>query len=265
MEKIVKETKRPNTVQSIQKDLVSLGVEEGMILLVHSSLSKIGWVNGGAVAVIEALMQTVTETGTIVMPAQSSDWSTPARWQNPSVPEEWWDEIKETMPAFQPDSVPTILGAIPECFRTYPTVERSSHPAASFTAWGQKKSEIVENHRLDFGLGDGSPLKNLYDLDAKILFIGTDYETNTAFHLGEYRAGTGEVIRDGARILENGQSIWKEYDEINYEDEAFVKMGEEFEKDFDVKIGTIGNATSKLFSLCEAVNFAQSFFERNNV
>ena len=45
----------PITIESIQKDLAAIGVKPGMVLLVHSSLSDIGWVSGGPVAVILAL------------------------------------------------------------------------------------------------------------------------------------------------------------------------------------------------------------------
>lgn len=67
MQKLIENQAEPMTKERIKADLVQLGVKKGMILCVHSSLSSIGWVNGGAVAVIQALMETLTEEGTLII------------------------------------------------------------------------------------------------------------------------------------------------------------------------------------------------------
>jgi aminoglycoside 3-N-acetyltransferase len=63
----------PVTVDSLKKDLTALGVKPGMVLLVHSSLSSLGWVCGKSVAVIEALEFLLTPDGTLVMPTHSGE------------------------------------------------------------------------------------------------------------------------------------------------------------------------------------------------
>ena len=83
---VVDKTKTLATVDSLQTDFKALGIETGMVLLVHSSLSALGWVCGGAVAVIIALQKVLGETGTLVMPTHSTDLSDPSQWENPSVP-----------------------------------------------------------------------------------------------------------------------------------------------------------------------------------
>ena len=55
----------------IKTALKSLGVSEGQAIMVHTSLSSLGFVLGGAQTVIEALTECVGENGTIMMPTQS--------------------------------------------------------------------------------------------------------------------------------------------------------------------------------------------------
>ena len=129
----VRKTETPATVESLQTDFKALGIEKGMVLLVHSSLSTMGWVCGGAVAVIIALQEVLGETGTLVMPTHSTDLSDPSQWENPPVPESWWQTIRETMPAYDSDLTPTrSMGKIAETFRKQNGVLRSAHPQSSF-------------------------------------------------------------------------------------------------------------------------------------
>src|SRR4051794_37544605 len=72
---IIDRTPTPSTVTSIVSDLGKMGLREGDTVLVHSSLSRIGWVAGGPQAVVQSLLQTVRSEGTLAMPAHSGDWS----------------------------------------------------------------------------------------------------------------------------------------------------------------------------------------------
>ncbi len=97
---VVQKTKTPATIDSLQANLGALGVRTGMVLLVHSSLSTMGWVCGGVVAAIIALQEVLGVNGTLVMPAHSTDLSEPSEWQYLPVPESWWPVIRATMPAY---------------------------------------------------------------------------------------------------------------------------------------------------------------------
>lgn len=57
------------TRDTLCDDMRRIGVHGGQRLEVHSSLRQIGWVDGGAVTVVQALMDVVTPTGTLVMSA----------------------------------------------------------------------------------------------------------------------------------------------------------------------------------------------------
>jgi aminoglycoside 3-N-acetyltransferase len=83
---VIARTTRPATVHSLVGELRRLGVEPGMVLLVHSSLSHLGWAAGGAQAVVLALLEAVGRDGTLVMPTHSYLTDT-ANWHDPPVPE----------------------------------------------------------------------------------------------------------------------------------------------------------------------------------
>jgi len=254
----------PITRQQITEDLRTLGVEPGMILLVHSSLSALGWVPGGPVAVVQALMDALTPTGTLVMPAHTGDYSDPSEWQHPPVPEDWWPIIREHTPAFDPAVSPTRgVGRIAENFRTWPDVQRSYHPQMSFAAWGRHAKEITHDHSLNFGLGEGSPLARVYDLDGWVLLLGVGFANNTSFHLSEYRVPDPPLAKVGGPILENGQRVWKVMDEIDYDDEPFTELGTDFETTGGVILGKVGLAECRLFRQRPAVDHAVTWLTEN--
>src|SRR5215467_1319735 len=123
----------PRTRASLAADLRALGLRPGSVVIVHSSLSSLGWVCGGPVAVVEALLDVLGPNGTLVVPTHSGDNSDPAEWRRPPVPETWWPIIREHMPAYDPARTPsTGVGIIPETVRTWPGALRSNHPRTSF-------------------------------------------------------------------------------------------------------------------------------------
>ena len=257
---VIDRTKVLNTRESLKEDFLKLGIKKGMTVILHSSLSAMGWVCGGPVAVIQALMDAVTEEGTIVMPAHSNNYSDPERWQNPPVPKEWVEEIKRTMPAFEEEITPTYgIGAIPEIFLKFPHVLRSSQPGLSFCAWGKHAQEITENHALDYALGKDSPLARVYDLEGYVLLLGVSHENNTSLHLSEYLADKQKLEKFGAPILRNGVRVWQEYDDIEWNSDVFEELGRDFEKSENVTTGHIGAAASKLFKQKEIVDFGQKW------
>ncbi|GAB4276887.1 MAG: AAC(3) family N-acetyltransferase [Candidatus Promineifilaceae bacterium] len=259
----IKSVEWPNTRKSIAEDLRRLGLQPGMTVLVHSSLSKIGYVVAGAVSVIYALQDVLTPEGTLVMPAHTGDYSDPAEWQNPPVPAVWHEHIRQNMPLFDPARTPTRnMGAIPELFRTWPDVVRSSHPSVSFAAWGHYACQITGNHALEFGLGEGSPLARIYELDGYVLLLGVGYNRNTSMHLGEVRAGVRRQVLCGAPMLVNGRSRWTTYREIDYDDEPFPQIGTEMEVAGLVTRGYVGKAECRLFSQRTAVDFTEAWLQR---
>ena len=211
-------TPTPATVDSLLADLRRLGDLTGETVLVHSSLSALGWVAGAEQAVVEALRRWVGPEGTLVVPAHSGTFTDPARWGNPPVPRDWWQVLYDHMPAFDPATSPTRgMGAIAECVRHLPGARRSSHPHVSFAAVGPNAEAITRSHPLADGLGDQSPLAVLYDLDAWVLLLGVGHANNTSLHLAEYRCGGlgVERVEQGSPVLVDGERRWVTYSELD--------------------------------------------------
>jgi aminoglycoside 3-N-acetyltransferase len=262
---IIARTETPITVNKITDDLKRLGLQAGDRVLVHSSLSSLGWVCGGAQAVVQALLQAVGTTGTLVMPAQSGDWSDPAEWGNPPVPAEWVELIYREMPAFDAAVTPTRrMGRIAELFRTYPGTVRSHHPQASFCANGKHARQIVADHPLTPQFGMDSPLGKLYSLNAKVLMLGTGYHTCTSFHLAETMIEEMPVKTTGTAIVEDGCRVWKWFDDWAYDSGDFAEIGEQMDQEVGfVRQGFAGQAECRLFPVQEAVDFAGQWLRRH--
>jgi aminoglycoside 3-N-acetyltransferase len=259
----IHQVKYPNTRASLTREISASGIAGGDTILVHSSLSVLGWVSGGAVAVIQALMDVITPEGTLVMPEHSGDLSDPANWRHPPVPENWWNIIRESMPAYDPAYTPSRgMGTIPEVFRTMPGVIRSGHPEVSFAAWGKHASFITSSHSLDYSLGENSPLARIYDLDGKVLLLGVGFENNTSFHLSEVRARGSRNEKQGAPIIVDGERKWVEYTDIAYDSDLFGQVGKDFCTTGLVKMTKIGVGNSFLFVQRAAVDFGVQWIER---
>ena len=247
------------TRESLAGELRKLGVKRGETILVHSSLSSLGWVSGGAEAVVLSLLDVLGDDGTLVVPTHSGDNSDPADWESPPVPADWWPTIRASMPAYNPCTASTRgMGVISEMVRSWPRSVRSMHPQTSFAAVGRRAVPLVADHALDCRLGEHSPLARLEEAHARILILGVGFDTCTAFHLAEYRVPAPVADNSFAVMTDEGRR-WMTVSDTAISDELFGELGEDFEKDQSVVRGTVGAADVRLFPLADAVAYAQDW------
>lgn len=146
-------------------DLHILGVRTSGVLLVHSSLRALDYVDGGPETVIQALLDALGPEGTLLMPALTYEHVTPVH------------------PIFDVRHTPSNVGAIPESFRLRLGTRRSVHPTHSVCAVGPRTAELLDEHPLDdTPCGLHSPFHKLRDVGGQLLMLGCGLHPNTSFH-----------------------------------------------------------------------------------
>ena len=255
--------REPVTPSRLAAEFSELGLRPGAVVIVHTSLSKIGWVPGGPQGFIAALLSVLGDAGTLVMPTHTGHLTDPAAWRAPPVPESWWETIRDQMPPYDPAVTPTrAMGAVAEAFRTYPGVRRSAHPHVSFAALGPAADTIVGDHPPGSMFGERSPLARLYDLDAEVLLAGVGHANNTAIHLGEYRAdfpGKRTGI-EGAPMLVDGRRRWERFTEVLPNDDDFEALGHDFARDTgQERRGPLGWGEGRLMPVRTLVDYAEGW------
>lgn len=169
-------------IRTLLEELRQLGVCDGDVLLVHSSLNalKKGYEDPDVVTphnVIDTLLEAVGNEGTLLMPALSYSYVTAN------------DNL------FDVTATKSCVGVIPETFRTEYQTFRSMHPTHSVTAYGKLADELTKEHCMDRSpLGKHSPFTKLAEYGGKILMLGCGLTPMTYMHGVEERFGTDYVM-----------------------------------------------------------------------
>src|ERR1700730_7559328 len=137
----------PTTRNSLGKDLLRLGVQQGDVLMVHASVRSVGPVTGGVNAIILALLDTVGPAGTLITYVDFEPFFTDT------------DEIEAPVFDKRIAHAARDHGVLHEAMRTWPGALRSDHPDAGVVAIGARAEWITANHPFQYGYGDGSPFE----------------------------------------------------------------------------------------------------------
>jgi aminoglycoside 3-N-acetyltransferase len=248
------------TREAMQRQLTALGVRQGDVLMVHSSLSRLGFVEDGPSTCVEALLDSIGLTGTLVMPAFSPAVSDPASWSDPLLAPSDIDVARRQVESFNAATTPTSMGAIPETFRTWTGVVRSPHPQVSVCAKGVRADEIVALHDWEWGEGPDSPFQRLYEMDALVLLIGVGFNRATMLHYAESKVPFGRRKLRRIPRREGQAREWVEVVDVGDDLGAhFPDIGDVVRREELAVFGYVGEAECSLIPSRLLVNRAETY------
>lgn len=206
------------SVDEIADGLRQLGLGRSSDVLVHSSLRSFGYVDGGAEAVCQALVDTCR---TVLMPGWTFDLTAIApppgleRPHNAYPPADDWatfDASVAKATAYRDDlPVDRWLGRISDVLQTSFAPLRSSHPLMAWLAVGERAAEVLAAQRHD------RPLGPIEALGGDVLLLGVGHTSNTTIHVAEQHLGRSRFFRY-AKI---GDGSWAEFPNISGSSEHF--------------------------------------------
>lgn len=265
----------PVTREDLVKQLRDLGVGPGEVLMVHCSLSTMGYVVGGADAVVVALVELLGQSGTLMA---MTGWEHDAYHLH-----EWPPALQEAYrrdpPAFDPElsEAARDYGRLAERVRTWRGARHSAHPECRFSAIGPRAEWITADHPQNHPYGPRSPLAKLVEARGSVLMLGAPLETLTLLHHAEELAPIPEkkIVRYSCPIRTGSGVEWVAVEDIDtsvgafpYEHvvgdrDAFEVIAEEALAAGIARSGRVGESTSHLFPARELVQFGITWIEKH--
>jgi aminoglycoside 3-N-acetyltransferase len=269
-EQDIVQRKRPVTRSTIVRGLRALGVRPGVILMVHTRMSALGWVVGGSQTVVESLLEALGPDGTLMAYVGWED--DPYHLQK--WPREWQQAYRTELPPFDPEltAADPEMGRIPERIRTWPGARVSTGHVFRMAALGSRAEWLTADQPWEQPQGRGSPLAKLVEADGQVLMLGAPLETLTILHHAEslVESPLRREVTFEFPIREAGRVAWRTIRDFDtssvgafpYEPhvpggvDAFEVIGEAALQAGFGRRGKVGEADSVLFEARPLVRFA---------
>jgi aminoglycoside N3'-acetyltransferase len=162
------------THADILSALQNVGVRSGDCLFVHSSASAFGWIEGGETAVIEAFLEAIGSTGTLLMPTFTSPFNSFEGTLNKG---------RRYRPFDPEDPSQVRVGSIPRTFLQMPGVIRSRHPSHPVAGIGSLAAACLEaQQENDPPTGETSSFAKLVEYKGRLVYFGCGLAPSTFLH-----------------------------------------------------------------------------------
>ncbi len=230
--------------------LQSLGLRQGDMVEVHSSLSSLGYVSGGAETVIDALMEVVGPQGALVMSAYPVSPAIPLSEEETRRGITWKVRILPDDFYLGPQPMQSGMGIIPETFCRRPGTVLGSG-LHRVCAWGKDAERHSHGYRY------------LVDNDGWVLLIGVGIDRCSSMHLAEESVRLPDEIR---RLFEPPEELRRDYPPEQWSigfggtpDDAWQKVWERAIQQGAIKQQPIGQAQCALFKARTVVGIYEAW------
>lgn len=234
------------------KQLVSLGLEQGDTVLIRAALSQVGKVDGGAATIMDALLDVVGESGTLVTLGFTS--LTP-RWR-----------LKDSK-TFNRNSKPNT-GALAKLFLLDERCHRSKHPVNSFLAIGPKAKKILADH--DATALSYAPMNELREDDAKMLVFGCVASSPGFTTVHSVQENLGLTKKSwfkgvaGSLYEENGETLTYIKKDFGGCSAGFSKFYSKYIESEALVVGHVGQAYALQIGVRVAYDIEYKYISENN-
>lgn len=229
--------------------LQELDLDGSRPAIVHTSLSAFGNIEGGAEAIVGALLESFKSVivptftyKTIVIPetgpannaieyGKSRDANFMAEMFYPNLPAD------------------RLIGIVPETLRQYPKAQRSEHPILSFA--GINAGGILRTQSIDEPM---APINAIVNKRGWVLLLGVDHISNTSIHWAERLAGRKTFLRWG--LTKDKVLACHNFPPCS---EGFNDLDPQL--DSIERIATVGEATIKAYPIKELIEIARAQIE----
>ena len=204
----------------------TMGIEEGMVVLVQADLDGFDEILSGAQSIIKALQELVKEDGCIICPTFSLSCLDPACYQQREYTYESWNMIRDNHLGFHEHLTGCdIYKEFSEQFLKNEGVKRTTHPVYSFAYWGTYDEKCLEQP-LNFPVSFSRVFREFVDRKACNVLIGVKKEDSLLFPAIAKTMNQGIVTLKRAIISQGKNKQLKNFLDLKVDPENI----EEYEK-----------------------------------